>query len=81
MYVRFSAAEPMFIRLLKKLNRIRATIVLEIPTYPYSQELSFYKRSIDNIYARKLKEYVDVIASTANKDCIFGIHNIFLRMG
>mgnify|MGYP000888638700 CR=1 FL=1 len=80
-YVRFSAAEPMFIRLLKKLNRIRATIVLEIPTYPYSQELSFYKRSIDNIYARKLKEYVDVIASTANKDCIFGIHNIFFTNG
>lgn len=84
-YVRYNHfADRYFINFLKNLKSEGIKIFLEIPTYPYDEEIKDMK--IKNIlkekkYRYKLKEYVDRIITFSEDDEIFGVKTIKINNG
>lgn len=85
-YIRFVA--PMnkaWIFLSKYFKKMGAKVIYEIPTFPYEYEHKGLKNlvvlSIDRLFRRKLKKYVDYIASYSEDDTIFGIKTIKITNG
>lgn len=80
-YIRYPNSDPYFLSLLKKMKSKRIRIVIEIPTYPYDKEgletlKGYVIRSLDIIYRKKLKKYVDRIITYSKDDKIYGIDTI-----
>lgn len=80
-YNRYGMMDTFYYRVLKRLHFNGAKIIIEIPTYPYVKELPkscLYKVMIcwDELYLRRLRKYVNRIATYSDDDSIFGITTI-----
>lgn len=66
-YIRFDLNTKKFLSLLKVLRIHCDKILIEIPTYPYTKEYTGFINSvrlaIDDYYAKKIKDYVDMIVT------------------
>ena len=80
-YIRFFMADPFFIWLLRGIKRRKVKIFVEIPTYPYSEEISKkIKKCVDKLSVLFLKKYVDKIVTFTDDSKIFGIETIKISM-
>ncbi len=79
LYIRYVFSSFPFINLLKefKNNNPNSKIVVEIPCYPYEDELKHYSNFLvtyrDKFYRRFLKKYVDALSICVGFKEIFGI--------
>lgn len=85
-YNRYGMMDPFYYRVLKRLHKNGARILIEIPTYPYINEIPagfLYKIMIawDKIYNMRLKKCVGRIATYSLDDEIFGIKTIKIKNG
>ena len=82
-----SAINMGFIDLLKRIKKTNSTmkIMLEIPTYPYDNEIQGLVRLTlkwkDRYARKKLKDYVDVVLTYSDDKEIFGIKTINISNG
>jgi glycosyltransferase involved in cell wall biosynthesis len=69
---------------IKKKNK-NCKIVYELPTYPYDKEHKTIRSkvglSIDRLFRKNLKKYVDRIATVSNDSIIFGIPTVKIMNG
>lgn len=84
-YIRYEGCDFQFIRSIKKIKRLNSKIkiIVEIPTYPYDNEVKLSIRSLmvllkDRWNRRKLHRYVDRILTFSNDEQIFRIPTIEL---
>ncbi|WP_283701244.1 glycosyltransferase [Clostridium perfringens] len=87
-YIRYFKSDFSFINFLKQISGNVKKIVIEIPTYPYENEvnnsiISLKKilNIIDKIYRRKLNNYVDNIVTFSSCPNIFNIKTINIDNG
>jgi hypothetical protein len=80
-YVRYPFSEPFFIRFLRECKERGLKVLLEIPTYPYDEELSAFKLIIDRAFRKYLHKYVDRVVAISNHEEIFGIPTIRISNG
>jgi glycosyltransferase involved in cell wall biosynthesis len=85
-YIRYPLCDYLFLNLLKSIrHRSNAKIVVEIPTYPYKAECMALSTKIlllmDQINNRRLKKYVDRIATFSTDEEIFGIQTLKIING
>lgn len=66
-YIRFDLNTKKFLSLLKLLRIHCDKVLIEIPTYPYTKEytglINSVRLAIDDYYAKKIKDYVDMIVT------------------
>lgn len=78
-------ASPFLIRFVKRLREMDVKIVMEIPTYPYDQEYSSFKRKcslfIDKLFRKKLAKRLNAIITFSNESEIFGQRTIRISNG
>lgn len=87
-YIRsFNNANPMTIRLVKKLKSAGMKVVMEIPTYPYDKEYdgaSWRVKAnlyIDKLFRKQLAKQVDKIVTFSDANTIFGQNTIRISNG
>ncbi|MBU3107654.1 glycosyltransferase [Clostridium gasigenes] len=98
-YIRYPRSDRYLINFVKKIKKINKNIkiLVEIVTYPYDKEDTFYilkyndsiKSKIsytikivkDRIYRRNLKKYIDRIVTFSEDECIFGIKTLITSNG
>lgn len=81
-YIRYPFADKWFLELLSFQKEHQMKTVLEIPTYPYDEELPYGRIKVeDGFYREKIKEYVDLIATYSYDKEIWGIKCISLFNG
>lgn len=85
-YIRsYHNASPFTLRLVKRLKRTGAKVVMEIPTYPYDQEYVTramkFNLAIDRCFRRQLAKLLDGIVTFSNEEEIFGGHTIRISNG
>jgi len=86
-YIRYPLATPSFLRFLRETKKTSpaAKIIVEVPTFPYRQELRSPKQrvllALDDFGHRRLKNYVDVIVTFFGQSEIFGIPCIQIANG
>jgi len=79
LYIRYPFAIPSFMRFLRATKKAtpNTKIIVEVPTFPYRQELRSPKQrvllALDDLGRMRLKEYVDVIVTFFGQSEIFGI--------
>jgi len=79
LYIRYPFAIPSFIQFLRATKKANpgTKIILEVPTFPYRQELRSPKQrvllALDDLGRARLKKYVDVIVTFFGQSEIFGI--------
>lgn len=78
--------DTFYYRVLKRLYRNGARILIEIPTYPYIHEIPsglLYNLMIlwDRIYIKKMSDCVERIATYSLDEQIFGIQTINIKNG
>lgn len=90
LYMRYPRLDPLFMFFLKKVNNLKNKIyvISEIPTFPYDFEhrnannlKSKIAITIDKIFRKNLKKYIDVIAVIAFKGDVFGIPSVKIENG
>ncbi|MEN5233444.1 glycosyltransferase [Sphingobacterium faecium] len=78
-------ANPFTIQLVKKMRQSGATVVMEVPTYPYDQEYDTPKMKmelfIDRLYRRQLAKQLDAVVTFSNYDVIFGQKTLKISNG
>lgn len=83
----FQNANPLLIRLFKRLKNLGIKSVTEIPTYPYDQEFvgfPFITRvglKIDKMFRDKLSEQMNAIVTFSDSETIFGQRTIRISNG
>ena len=86
-YIRYPLAHPSFLRFLRDIKRCQPSlrIVLEVPTFPYRNELRSPKQKVllalDDIGRRHLKKYVDAVVTFFGQSEIHGIPCIQVANG
>ena len=85
-YIRYVFDDLEFQRLLKYLKKSGTKIQVEIPTFPYDEELKDTLENkivllLDRAFRNKMKKYVDQIAVVAQKREVFGIPAVELKNG
>lgn len=85
-YNRYGMMDTFYYRVLKRLYRNGARILIEIPTYPYIHEIPsglLYNLMIlwDRIYIKKMSDCVERIATYSLDEQIFGIQTINIKNG
>ncbi len=85
-YIRNSICDPSFNALLKALKKKNVFIIIEIPTYPYDEELkdSIKHRLVlclDKIYRPSMHKFVDRIVTYSDDKTIYGIECINIYNG
>lgn len=85
-YIRsYHNASPFTIRLVKRLKRTGAKVVMEIPTYPYDQEYITrsmkFNLAIDRCFRHQLAKKLDGIVTFSNVEKIFGGYTIRISNG
>ncbi|MCI6152853.1 MAG: glycosyltransferase [Fusobacterium perfoetens] len=83
LYIRYFMSSPILINYLKKLKEIGVKIIIEIPTYPYDQEIKkeTLRSKWDKKYRFELYKYVDKIVTYSNDKEIWGIPCINISNG
>lgn len=81
----FHNANPFVLRLVSKLKKTGAKVVMEVPTYPYDQEyitrsMKFHL-AIDRCFRHQLAKKLDGIVTFSNAKEIFGGHTIRISNG
>ncbi len=78
-------ANPFTLKLVKRLKRTGARVVMEIPTYPYDQEYVSSSMKlhliIDQCFRRQLSKHLDGIVTFSNAETIFGGKTIRISNG
>lgn len=77
-YIRYVFADGQFYKSLKEMAKADTRVILEIPTYPYDEEMldSLENRIVlflDRMYRNRMKPYVDKIATYSCDREIYGI--------
>lgn len=88
-YIRYSPASRGLLDVMKtvKSNQKSIKMILEIPTYPYEDELSgvkaFPSKIKERIYRNKMRKYVDLVVTPSHIDqsTIFGIPALEITNG
>lgn len=85
-YNRYGMMDTFYYRVLKRLHKNGARIIIEIPTYPYIGERSkgiLYRLMFwwDSLYTGKLKHITDRIVTYSQDQEIFGIPTIEIMNG
>ena len=85
-YNRYGMMDSFYYRVLNRLHKNGAKIVIEMPTYPYDGEqpdgfLYWLLFRWDRIYRNKLKKVIDRIVTYSRDNEIFGIPTIQIRNG
>lgn len=82
-YIRYYRSDYLFLNFIKKLNEKGIKIILEIPTFPYDNEVKKNNISllIDKYYRKKLYKYVDRIVTYSLDKHIWGIPCINISNG
>lgn len=87
-YVRcFMNASPFNIRLFRKLHQSGIRTVMEVPTYPYDEEMKTlplkyrFEHVFDKLFRCKLASYMDAIVTFTNEKEIFGQRTICISNG
>jgi len=79
LYIRYPFAIPSFLRFIRTTKKAnpRTKIIIEVPTFPYRQELRSPKQRVllmlDDIGRARLKQYVDVVVTFFGQSELFGI--------
>jgi len=79
LYIRYPLAIPSFVRFLRATKKANSgtKIVVEVPTFPYRQELRSPRQrvllALDDLGRARLKTYVDAIVTVSGHSEIFGI--------
>jgi hypothetical protein len=87
LYIRYPFAIPSFLRFMRNTKKANPStkIILEVPTFPYRQELRGPKQrvllALDDLGHGRLKDYVDVIVTFFGQSEIFGIPCIQIANG
>ena len=88
LYIRHRYIDNALVRYLRKVKKRNPDIkiIYEIPTYPYDAERkldlsNFYIALKDNINRKKLRKYVDRIATFYGQTEIFGVKTLTLQNG
>ena len=87
LFFRRAILDDLTINFFKKLKRIGVTIIYEVPTFPYDQELDYVKpliKKLDYKYRDDLKRYVDYVVTPSPLDRdekIFGINVMYIPNG
>lgn len=78
-------ANPFLIRFIKRLRRMDIKVVMEIPTYPYDQEYSGFRRKcgllLDQLFRKSLARQLNTIVTFSNESKIFGQRTIRVSNG
>lgn len=80
-YVRYPFADKFFVEFLKYQKESGIKNVLEIPTYPYDAELNGRKKIEDNLYRKKVNQYIEKIVTYSADKRIWEIDCITLMNG
>lgn len=86
-YMRYPLAGRDLIQIFKYLRERSRNIklIVEIPTYPYEQQLksfTLFPRMIhDRLHREKLKKYIDLITTYSPDTCIFGVPSVEIANG
>lgn len=83
-YIRYYRSNTLFLNFLKYIKKIyNIKIILEIPTYPYDNEVNKINIGllIDKIYRKKLYKYVDKIVTYSDDKVIWNIPCINISNG
>lgn len=81
-YIRYGLTDIYFLQLLDFLKTNQIKTVMEIPTYPYDNELAYGIRKVEDTYFRnQVCKYVDMITTYSCDNLIFGIPCINLNNG
>ncbi len=85
-YNRYGMMDTFYYKVLKRLHKNGAKILIEIPTYPYAGEKAkgiLYQFMFwwDKIYLHKLKSIIDRIVTYSRDEFIFDIPTIKVRNG
>ncbi|MCI6582600.1 MAG: glycosyltransferase [Oscillospiraceae bacterium] len=84
-YIRYYLTNLHLLKFLKKVkkNNPNVKIFIEIPTFPYDNEIPFYNHRLleDKLTRGKLVDYVDRIVTFSNDNNIFGIDTICISNG
>lgn len=80
-YIRYPNSDPIFLSLLKQMQKKGMSVVIEIPTYPYDEEGKESVKGrminkIDKFYRKKLCKHVNRIVTYSDDDEIFGVKTI-----
>ncbi|MGF9845247.1 glycosyltransferase [Priestia megaterium] len=79
-YVRYPKSDFKFIQLLKKLKNSTEKVVVEIPTFPYHEKDKDLKSigvlTLDYIFRKQLRKYIDRIVTYSDDTEIFGVRTI-----
>ena len=79
LYIRYPFAIPSFVRFLRATKKANpgTKIIVEVPTFPYRQELRSPKQrvllALDDVGHARLKAYIDVVVTFFGQSEIFGI--------
>lgn len=82
-YIRYPGSTKSFIKLLRNLKKNHIKIYIEIPTYPYDQELkkNIIFKITDKYYRRNLIKYVEKIITYSEDEKIWNIPCINISNG
>lgn len=86
-FFRRAILDDLTIDFFRKLRRLDVTIIYEVPTFPYDQELDYVKpliKKMDFLFRNKLKDYVDIIVTPSplpNNEKIFDIDVMYIPNG
>ena len=85
-YIRFSFANPYMFRLAKFMKKNRIKVLIEIPTYPYEDEIynstknKIFKK-LDRYLWNNKNKYIDNLVLTTNIEELFGIKTVSIFNG
>ena len=83
----FHNASPFTLQLVRKLKRMGAKVVMEIPTYPYDNEYAGFPLAtrlgiqVDKVFRKTLAEHVNAIVTFSDHHHIFGQRTIQISNG
>jgi glycosyltransferase involved in cell wall biosynthesis len=82
-YIRYAFCDPWFFYLLKQLKKNKTKVIIEIPTYPYIEEMKLWPGlskyifiMVDKILTGRISRYVDYIAACTIENRIFNVNVI-----
>lgn len=85
-YIRYPYADAPFINALKEMKKYNLPVVIEIPTFPYDDELKlnlYYRMGlyIDKFYRMQMSQYVARVALVCDEKSAFGIPALNIMNG
>ncbi|ABR30232.1 glycosyltransferase [Thermosipho melanesiensis] len=72
---------PISLRFIKQVKKLKNVLVLDVPTYPYKDELSNINRFVDEMFNRFVGKYVDIIVTPSDEKEIYGVKSLKVTNG